>query len=248
MLPYFGGAAGEACRVAAVAAWEAQNSTQKQNLEAVMSTELFQTAASYCQPQIDMYNQASAVVCLLERQNNYSVTYAAFWEGGDFFFDGAYDLASMFAPTANFTQIGGFATCGADCYTGIGSGCDGLSPDLWMTNYGKISVEEYCDTRWAGIDAGYLAVKLCAAKAIAQPAEDSGISKEDYVETFQFVQATEGECVYKFCSPSLSDAIEASICPSDDPTDTSRSDTFMYMYFDPKWMAVATAVLVWLFC
>ena len=115
MLPYFGGAAGEACRVAAVQAWEAQNDTKKATLDSVMQTELYQTARSYCQAELDLYNRASAVVCLLEKEKKYDLTYNSFWEGGAFYFDGEYDLATMFDQTQNFTEIGGFAPCLADC-------------------------------------------------------------------------------------------------------------------------------------
>jgi hypothetical protein len=72
-----------------------------------MQTELYQTAKSYCQPEIDLYNRAAGVVCLLDKSmvpEKYNMTYGEFWGNGDVYFDGDNDLATMFSQTANFTE------------------------------------------------------------------------------------------------------------------------------------------------
>jgi hypothetical protein len=210
-LPYFGGAEGEACRVAAVEAWRAQNSTLKAELEAVMETDLYQIAKSYCQPQIELYNVASGVVCLLEKstEGQYNLTYGEFWLNGNIYFDGDYDLATMFSQTSNFTQVGSMSSCLADCYTGTGSGCIELEP--WLTNYGKVTTDQYCQQQWGGIDAGYNVIKLCAAKAIGAPAD---ITMLDYVNIFRYQLSTQQDCSYKNCFPNLDGAILATILPT----------------------------------
>jgi hypothetical protein len=177
ILPYFGGEAGEICRVGVVSEWELQNTTTKITLQSVMETDLYQQAKLMCEPEIESYNRASGIVCLLEQDENYfegNLTYNTFWsdEGGGFYFDGLYDLATMFAQTSNFTELGAGANCLADCYTGLGPGCNELYSEGWLTNYGKIPVDQYCDEQWFGIDNGYNAIKLCAAKAIGGDDDD----------------------------------------------------------------------------
>ena len=73
-----------------------------------------------------MYNRAAGVVCLLDKSmvpEKYNMTYGEFWGNGDVYFDGDYDLATMFSQTANFTEVGDGSSCLMDCYTGAGSGC-----------------------------------------------------------------------------------------------------------------------------
>lgn len=92
--PYFGGAEGHALRESATERWTAENSAYYQLLSSIMTTELYQTAASYCQTYIDEYNEAAATVLYLENQAPPSVTYEEFWGHGASVLDGAYDLAS----------------------------------------------------------------------------------------------------------------------------------------------------------
>lgn len=209
ILPYFGGTDGETCRQSTVNAWKATNTPFQDELDAVISTSLYQTAKSYCQSQIDLYNIASGVVCLLEEQsNNYNLPYGEFWMNGNIYFDGDYDLASMFSQTANFTNVGDASSCLADCYTG-GPGCIDLAP--WLVNYGQVSVEQYCSLQWGQIDTMYNEIKLCAAKAIGNP---SNMTQLEYVNEFRYQLATQQECSYKSCFPELDNAIVATSCPS----------------------------------
>lgn len=211
ILPYFGGTDGETCRRSTVNAWKATNTPFKNELDAVISTNLYQTAKSYCQSQIDLLNIASGVVCLLEQGRNYNLSYGEFWMNGDIYFDGDYDLASLFLKTANFTEVGGdTATCLADCYTG-GPGCIDLSS--WLVNYGQVSVEQYCNLQWGQIDTMYNEIKICAAKAISNPLS-TGMTQLEYVNEFRYQLATQQECSYKSCFPELDNAIVATSCPS----------------------------------
>ena len=209
ILPYFGGSEGEACRVAKVADWVAQNTTFKNDLDAVMATASFAKAKSYCQVEIDAYNRASALVCLLEKDDEeYPLKYNTFWGDQDgVYFDGDYDLATMFSQTNNFTEIGITVPCLADCYTGLGDGC---SPELiqWLPHYGEIPLEEYCDFAFAGIDNGYNAIKLCAIKAIGQPAN---ITMKEFVDVYEDTQATEALCHFRYCNPEVFGTIQKSI-------------------------------------
>ena len=241
-----------ACRVAVVTAWKEKNTTIQAALDAVMSTDLFKTAQSHCQAEIEMYNRASGVVCLLDKESgyDYEFTYNSFWGSDDgYYFDGDYDLATMFPQTANFTKIGDFAPCLADCYTGLGNGCDLYKSQGWMTNYGKVPTSEYCDMHWAAIDNGYNAIKLCAAQAVANPSIDNtqeeGKIKEDIVSAFQIVQATEGECAYKYCNKPVADAIESTICPNASPTSGSSSNNVRLFYSGVSPMGLGV-VMTWL--
>ena len=63
----------------------------KDDLDAAMQMELYQTAKSYCQPEIDLYNRAAGVVCLLEKSmmpEKYNMTYGEVWGNEDLYFDG----------------------------------------------------------------------------------------------------------------------------------------------------------------
>ena len=92
--PYFGGAEGHALRESAADAWVAESSAYYQLLSSIMTTDLYLTAASYCQTYIDEYNEAAATVLYLEHLAQPSVTYEEFWGLGASVLDGAYDLAS----------------------------------------------------------------------------------------------------------------------------------------------------------
>ena len=253
ILPYFGGTVGEICRVTAIEAWKSLQDATKVTLDTIIETNaLYALAHARCQPEIEMYNRAAAVVCLLEQEQQQQTdtggdaaspfTYGSFWGPtyGGYTLDGAYDLASMFPQTNNFTQVGGYAPCLADCYTGLGDGCALYKSQGWLSNFGQVPVEDYCELQWAGIDNGYNAIKLCAAEAIAvanpapleqlstgvsnstsmtttipaTPTNQTTTTKQDIVEAFQVVQATEGECAYKYCHPTVAAAIENSVCPS----------------------------------
>jgi hypothetical protein len=245
ILPYFGDAEGEACRVAAVDAWRAQNSTYKAELDAVMETDLYQIAMSHCQPQIELYNMASGVTCLLQKSEpgHYNLTYGEFWWSdeisGDVLFDGHYDLATMFPQTSNFTEVGTVKSCLADCYTGAGSGCLEWKPLL--TNYGKITREQYCQEAWGGIDTGYNMIKLCAAKAISAP---SNMTQLEYVNLMRYQLSTQQECAYKNCFPDLDDAILATSCPT-----VTASGGFMHnLVFDFKTSFAVLLFVAWLAC
>ena len=261
ILPYFGGTVGETCRMTAIEAWKSLQDATKGTLDTIIEgNELYALAQARCQPEIEMYNRAAAVVCLLEQEQQtktdtggaaYPFTYGSFWgpKYGGYTLDGAYDLASMFPQTNNFTQVGGYAPCLADCYTGLGDGCALYQSQGWLTNFGQVPVQDYCELQWAGIDNGYNAIKLCAAEAIAvantapleqlstgvsnststtttipvTPTNKTTTTKQDIVEAFQVVQATEGECAYKYCRPTVAAAIENSVCPSTNTNTKNRS-------------------------
>ena len=102
-LPYFGGEEGEKCRTAVVKKFENDESikVKRDLLREIMATDLYRTAADYCEAEIQLYDQASSLVCLQEEEmSNYNTTYASFWAGdnsyyGYAYYDGAYDLATM---------------------------------------------------------------------------------------------------------------------------------------------------------
>ena len=230
ILPWFGGAEGDACRLGVVTSWKEKNTTEKAYLDEVMSTDLYIKAQAMCTAEIELYNRASGVVCLLEKESNnpYEFTYNTFWESGGpsnggYYFDGNYDLATMFAQTANFTQVGKIVPCQADCYTGMGNGCDALQSEGWLINYGKIPTKEYCDMHWAGIDNAFYAIRLCAAQAIANPSPNNtqieGQSKDDIVSAFEAMMYTNVDCAYQYCNTPVSTAIESVVCPSSSPVD-----------------------------
>lgn len=197
--------------------------TLVEELDAVMMTEpLFQIAKSYCQSQIDAYNVAAGVVCLLEANSagKYNMTYNEFWEQGAALYDGDYNLALLFSPwyspTANFTEVGTLSTCVVDCYTGEGSGCDEWKS--WLTNYGKITREQVCSLEYSRLDGEFNNVELCAAMAVANP---TNMSKLEYVNTLRYESAVQKECVYKACFPELDDAVLATPCPTTTTTTTT---------------------------
>ena len=101
-LPFFGGEQGNACRRAALEKFKNDESIQvkKDALLAIMATDLYRTAVERCGPEIQMYDRASGLVCLLEEESSYNTTYASFWGGdnsdyGYAYYDGKYDLATM---------------------------------------------------------------------------------------------------------------------------------------------------------
>ena len=144
-------------------------------------------------------------------KGDYNQSYAEFWGNGNIYFDGDYDLATMFPQTSNFTQVGGSSTCLADCYTGLGPGCDEYKS--WLTNYGTVPAEDYCLLSWGNIDTQYNEIKLCAAKAIGDTS-NSNLTKLEYVNIFRYQAVTQKQCRYQYCYPLLGGAITATECPS----------------------------------
>ena len=74
-----------------------------EKLLAVMETELYKKAASSCKDEIELYDRVGGMVCLAEKESNYTkapASYAQFWGGestyGYVYYVGALDLASMF--------------------------------------------------------------------------------------------------------------------------------------------------------
>jgi len=74
-----------------------------EKLLAVMETELYNKAASSCKDEMELYDKMGGIVCLAEKESNFTkvpATYAQFWGGespyGYVFYDGALDLATMF--------------------------------------------------------------------------------------------------------------------------------------------------------
>ena len=130
ILPYFGGAEGEACRVAVVDAWRTPSTSLLEQLDTVMMNNIFQITKSYWQLQIDANNMAAGVVCLREASSagKYNATYNKFWDQEDALYDEDYDLAEVllrwYSPTANYTVMPPLPACVVDCYTpGVGLRC-----------------------------------------------------------------------------------------------------------------------------
>ena len=102
-LPYFGGAEGELCRSDAVEQFENDETckVKRETIIGIMQTDLYREAADRCVAEMELYDRASGLVCLLEKESSYNTTYASFWGGdnsyyGYAYYDGAYDLATMF--------------------------------------------------------------------------------------------------------------------------------------------------------
>ena len=197
--PYFGGSKGEALRLAAVQAWEAQNSTYYQQLSSIMATDTYKIAASYCRNFINHYNEVSAAVMYLEDQAKPAVTYEDFWGLGASVVDGAYDFASHFIYYANFTAVYSRVSCLADCYVapGGGDGCASLVD--YYPNVGTISPDTYCSLQWDLIDQGFNKLKICGAKAIGgSPTLDRPKMARDFqLETFE-----QQYCHFDYCQPA----------------------------------------------
>lgn len=102
---------------------------------------------------------------------------------------------SQHRNTQNFTQLGAYATCGVDCYIGKGNGCTDLEPYLPLS--GNITANEVCNLQWGEIDDAFCALRVCAAKAIANPAD--GQTKEEYVNRFLSSQLTSSLCTFNYC-------------------------------------------------
>ena len=85
LLPYFGGEEGSQCRRNVVELMENDEliAAKRQDLLAIMKTQLYLEVVNRCSNEISLYDQASGLVCLLEEdRSNYNTTYAQFW-GGD---------------------------------------------------------------------------------------------------------------------------------------------------------------------
>eukprot|EP00986_Skeletonema_menzelii_P011779 scaffold6178_cov143-Skeletonema_menzelii.AAC.13 len=167
---------------------------------AIMETELYNKAASSCKDE----RSNNMIKWVDSNYTEMPATYAEFWGGpahyGYVYYDGALDLATMFEYTQNFTVFGSDVPCLADCYFG-GDGCTYL--ENWLPFAGAISKEQYCSQKWSKIDYAYGALRVCAAKAIADPAD--GTTKEAYVEHNQANQNSSNTCAYEIwvndCKP-----------------------------------------------
>ena len=245
---YFPGEEGEKCRISALKEWLStgegdrtslnpnyEDGVTKERLDNIMSTELYKRAKDKCSAEIELYNRASGVVCLLESQASYDLDYADFWMGGPYYLDGEFDLATMFQYTANFTQIAlDPDMCMADCYLGGevgGQTCE--VHKVWMKNYGKITLKQFCDMEWGRIDQAYFSLKLCAAEAIGAPTSTSGeegMSKSEYVGQMQAQEVTYSICKYRYCDNYVYDYIKqgwdkAEDGGEDESTTTASTDS-----------------------
>ena len=166
-----------------------------QALQEVMTSDRFKVARSLCQPQIELYNRAAAIVCSLEssEDNKHDLTYTEAWGGSAQFMDGEYDLATMFVYTDKFRDVGATPTCLVDCQIG-GDGCKEL--EMWLPHFGDTSAKKYCSLKWYGIDNAYGDLKICAAKAIG---ESSLLTKDEYVDAFTASHLSQLNCAYDYC-------------------------------------------------
>ena len=96
---------------------------------------------------------------------------------------------------------GSYVPCLADCYFEGGDGCGGL--ETWLPYAGAVSVEQYCVQKWSKIDYAYGALRVCAAKAIANPTD--GTTKEEYVNQTEAMINSENKCALGYwmndCKP-----------------------------------------------
>ena len=67
---------------------------------------------------------------------------------------------------------------------------------MWLPHFGDTSPEQYCSMKWDGIDEAYGLLKVCAAKAIG---ESNLLTKEEYVDVFQFNYLSQLGCAYDYC-------------------------------------------------
>mmetsp|Transcript_22023 Transcript_22023/g.36020 ORF Transcript_22023/g.36020 Transcript_22023/m.36020 type:complete len:181 (+) Transcript_22023:214-756(+) len=163
-----------------------------------MASDLYRKAANHCGAEIQLYNRASGLVCLLEEESNFHTTYGNFWGLGNsvygaVFYDGVYDLATMFGYTQNFTTLGFNVECLLDCYRGGGS-CAEF--ERWLPDSGAICNRQFCSLQWGEIDEAYHALRLCASKAIAVPKDGD---KEAYVNATHSMQVTSNSCAFNYC-------------------------------------------------
>jgi len=194
------------CRRKLVADWEesvkpsgevtvGEATLNYQALQDVMKSDRFKVARSLCQPEIELYNRAAAIVCSLESSEvkKHDLTYTEAWGGSAQFMDGEYDLATMFVYTDNFRDVGATSTCLVDCQIG-GDGCKEL--EMWLPHFGDTSAEQYCSLKWYGIDNAYGDLKICAAKAIG---ESSLSTKDEYANAFTVSHLSQLNCAYDYC-------------------------------------------------
>lgn len=64
-----------------------------------MASDRYKEARSRCFAEMEIYDRVSAVVCSLESEGKYNITYNEAWGGGPYYMDGQYvsvDHLSMF--------------------------------------------------------------------------------------------------------------------------------------------------------
>ena len=233
--PYFGGALGEECRTQIINEFKESGDPRVAQYEAIMETDLYKTAESYCGYAIEQYDSGARNLCLLEQQArddgaNFT-SYIEYW-GNPAILDGAYDLATMFTNLQykNFTTAGLNTTCLADCYIAENGepGCQDLakyfpqsgrlvlnSSRCYTFSSGRLSllsipVENYCRFQWNLLDHGYNVMRSCASKAIGDPS--NGSSRADMVAFFELESQSQQTCHYKYCQP----AIPNETCPNEE--------------------------------
>jgi len=254
--------AGE-CTDPMMEAWLAENTMLKQDLDAVMLFPQYQLAAEACADEIQAYNDATEVSCKKNKE-------LGIWNYGDYWVmtvwpsmamnqpstngapynDGAYDLATMFGGSANFTVLepGNLPTleqfesfCLSDCYLG-GPGCEWIMdvvpppefgiPDLFIKDgMPKITVEQYCASGIHEADVAFMNMKVCAAKAIsATPV--NGMTTEEMLAAIEAHAANSMSCSLARCAESTTTESEA----SDVPTDAPVSETDVASDFEEEGM------------
>ena len=253
--------------------WLAADDVYKQGLDAVMLYPQYQLAAEACADEIQAYNDATEASCKKTKEIGIW-NYGDYWLGtiwpamaqslpltnGAPYNDGAYDLATMFGGSANFTVLepGNLPTleqfvsfCIADCYIS-GPGCEWAMdvvpppefgiPDLFIKDgMPTITVEQYCASGITNADVAFMNMKVCAAKAI-QATPVNGMTTKDMISAIKAHTESSISCSLALCAESTTTETEPDA--SDAPT-TSGGGSNAVATTAAAILAAVVATRVW---
>lgn len=248
--------------------WIELDTRLKGYLDNIMTFDEYKTVEERCESELKSYTEVAEKSCQLEKQYDSPLNYGDRWllsssvnkllndgsHNGAPYLDGRYRLAIMFDTTGLLKSL--FPpplTCYADCYTGIGNGCDpllSLRPLVYHNNDYNVTTwfvkpeevddvppELYCNVEWGNIDQAAIDLKLCAVEALGDDSTKSefGYASEtdSYIFAYEYEKEEQKTCSENYCKNLLPR-------PSDQPRECGKEklnsfidqNSWLKQYFD----------------
>ena len=237
--------------------WVELNTELQEYLDAIMSTDISKTVSEDCKSEINAYTESAEKSCQLERLYDSPWNYGDMWlastttyklmndgsDNGAAYLDGHYRLATILDTTVYLSEV--FPppfTCYADCYTGIGNGCEtllSLAPSEYSVNpqnvttwfvepESSISPNMYCKVAWGTVDQAYIDLKVCAANSSLN-IDSQFISNEAYALSYGFEKKENQKCSENYCGQEVLLQPE---CGQEKTNDFINGNSWLKEYFD----------------
>ena len=228
--------------------WVEMATPLQEYLDEIMATDVAKEVVQDCQTEIRAINEAGERSCRLEKEHNSPWNYGDLWISsiaeykamnkgswnGALYLNGHYRLATILDLTMFLTEV--FPppfSCYADCYTAMGGGCEGNTPNAstWSVEPDGIFVspEMYCQIEWAALDQAYIDLKNCAADSSTN-VDSEYYSNQVYKFAFDFEKRENEKCSQAYCTTEP--PLPHRTCGPEKTKDFVNGGSWLKEYFD----------------